>query len=186
MVAEDAAGNAVGRLGRGVRRVAAGFDGAVGVGELAGGRGDRERLGRRSARARRTTWAWPACSSSSTAPTSASEDTSAPYSVTWDTTAATAGPHALTAVARDAAGNRTTSAAVSVTVDNSVPAGPAPVAAYDFEEASGGSVTDVTGKGHTGTIREAIAHDDGQERSRACGSTASTTGCRSPTPTIST
>ncbi len=34
------------------------------------------------------------------------EDTSAPYSVSWDTTAATAGTHTLTAVARDAAGNR--------------------------------------------------------------------------------
>ena len=47
------------------------------------------------------------------------EDTSAPYSVSWDTTTATAGTHTLTAVARDAAGNLTTSAPVSVTVAGS-------------------------------------------------------------------
>lgn len=46
------------------------------------------------------------------------EDTTAPYSVAWNTTSATNGSHALTAVARDAAGNSTTSGAVSVTVAN--------------------------------------------------------------------
>ena len=49
------------------------------------------------------------------------EDPTAPYSVSWDTTAALNGTHILTAVARDAAGNTTTSAQVSVTVDNPVP-----------------------------------------------------------------
>ena len=49
------------------------------------------------------------------------EDTTSPYSVAWDTTTATAGTHTLTAVARDAAGNTTTSAAVSVTVSNPLP-----------------------------------------------------------------
>jgi hypothetical protein len=48
-----------------------------------------------------------------------SEDTSAPFAVTWNTTAASNGPHTLTAVARDAAGN-TTSASVSVTVSTPV------------------------------------------------------------------
>jgi hypothetical protein len=46
------------------------------------------------------------------------EDTAAPYSVPWDTTTATNGSHTLTAVARDAAGNSTTAAAVTVTVSN--------------------------------------------------------------------
>ena len=46
------------------------------------------------------------------------EDTTAPYSVTWNTTTATNGSHTLTAVARDAAGNATTSAAF-VTVSTS-------------------------------------------------------------------
>jgi len=46
------------------------------------------------------------------------EDTSAPYSIAWDTTTTTNGVHNLTARARDAAGNQTTSAVVSVTVTN--------------------------------------------------------------------
>ena len=47
------------------------------------------------------------------------EDTTSPYSISWDTTAASNGSHTLTAVARDAAGNQTTSSPVSVTVSNS-------------------------------------------------------------------
>jgi hypothetical protein len=46
------------------------------------------------------------------------EDTAGPYDVSWDTTTASNGSHTLTAVARDAAGNTTTSAAVVVTVSN--------------------------------------------------------------------
>jgi hypothetical protein len=49
------------------------------------------------------------------------EDTTSPYSITWNTTGASDGTHSLTAVARDAAGNTTTSSAVSVTVDNAAP-----------------------------------------------------------------
>ncbi len=49
------------------------------------------------------------------------EDTSAPYSVQWDTTQSPSGNHTLTAVARDAAGNVTTSAPVQVTVTNTAP-----------------------------------------------------------------
>jgi chitodextrinase len=46
------------------------------------------------------------------------EDTSAPYAVTAYTTSVPNGRYTLTAVARDAAGNRTTSAPVTVTVSN--------------------------------------------------------------------
>src|SRR5207247_1162863 len=46
------------------------------------------------------------------------EDNSSPYSVSWDTTASSNGSHTLTARARDAEGNTTTSSAVSVTVFN--------------------------------------------------------------------
>ena len=42
----------------------------------------------------------------------------APYTVTWDTTLVTNGSRQLTATARDAAGNTTTSTVVTVTVDN--------------------------------------------------------------------
>lgn len=45
-----------------------------------------------------------------------SEDTSSPYSTIWDTTNSSEGPHTLTAVARDAAGNSQTSSSVTVTV----------------------------------------------------------------------
>jgi hypothetical protein len=52
------------------------------------------------------------------------EDTSAPYSTSWDTTTTANGSHVLTARARDAAGNTTTSAAVGVTVSNGTPPPP--------------------------------------------------------------
>jgi hypothetical protein len=47
-----------------------------------------------------------------------SEDTAAPYSIAWNTTGVANGSHVLTAVARDAAGNSATAAAVTVTVNN--------------------------------------------------------------------
>jgi YD repeat-containing protein len=49
------------------------------------------------------------------------EQTQAPWDMTWQTTTITDGAHTLTAVARDAAGNRTTSAPVAVTVANAAP-----------------------------------------------------------------
>ena len=52
------------------------------------------------------------------------EDTAAPYSVSWNTAGAANGSHTLTAVARDAAGNVATSAAVMVTVSNNAPPPP--------------------------------------------------------------
>ena len=51
------------------------------------------------------------------------EDTTAPYAIMWDTTTAANGTHTLTAVARDAAGNTTPSAPVTVTVNNPPPSG---------------------------------------------------------------
>lgn len=46
------------------------------------------------------------------------EDTTAPYSVSWNSTTVLNGDHTVTAVARDAAGNSTTSAGVTVNVSN--------------------------------------------------------------------
>jgi hypothetical protein len=43
-------------------------------------------------------------------------DATAPYQLVWNTRKVSLGGHTLTAVAVDAAGNRTTSAPVSVTV----------------------------------------------------------------------
>ena len=53
------------------------------------------------------------------------EDTTAPYSASWDTTAVPDGEHTVTAVARDLVGNRTTSVPVVAIVDNH-PGGPPP------------------------------------------------------------
>ena len=49
------------------------------------------------------------------------EVTAAPFQVAWDTTTAHNGSHTLSAVARDAAGNSSTAAAVTVTVTNLSP-----------------------------------------------------------------
>jgi len=49
------------------------------------------------------------------------EDTGSPYAVNWDTTSVADGVYRLTATARDAAGNATTAANVTVTVDNTPP-----------------------------------------------------------------
>jgi len=54
-----------------------------------------------------------------------SEDTSSPYSISWDTTKSPNAQHTLTAVARDAAGN-STSTQRSVTVSNSTSVDPGP------------------------------------------------------------
>jgi hypothetical protein len=81
------------------------------------------------------------------------EDTSAPYSVSWNTTTATNGTHVLRAIARDAATNSTISAPVSVSVSNATgPPSPGLVAGYGFEETSGLAVTDSSGQNNAGTI----------------------------------
>ena len=52
----------------------------------------------------------------------AATDTTAPYSFSWNTTAVADGSHSLSSKAYDGAGNSGSSASVSVTVDNSIPA----------------------------------------------------------------
>ncbi len=76
------------------------------------------------------------------------EDTTAPYSVSWASTGVTNGTHTLSATGRDAAGN-TTTVSVTVTVNNTGPAGL--VAAYGFEAGSGTSILDSSGVGNNGT-----------------------------------
>ena len=49
-------------------------------------------------------------------------DTAAPFTLTWDSTTVTNGTHTLAAIARDAAGNQTTSATLSVNVRNDLTA----------------------------------------------------------------
>ena len=81
-----------------------------------------------------------------------SEDTTAPYSATFDTRTVSNGAHTLTAVARDLGGNSATSAAVGVTVSNTAPASPGLVAAYGFDETSGSIVGDSSGNSNVGSI----------------------------------
>ncbi len=58
------------------------------------------------------------------------EDLSAPFSVPWDSTTAANGTHALSAVARDSAGQETTSFAVVVTVANAGPNDPSRIGSW--------------------------------------------------------
>jgi len=53
-----------------------------------------------------------------------SKDTTSPYSISWNTTSYTNGNHILTAMAQDTSNNTTTSAAVTVNVNNVVPCTP--------------------------------------------------------------
>jgi hypothetical protein len=83
------------------------------------------------------------------------EDTTSPYSVSWNTTTVTNGSHSLTAVARDAAANSTTSAPpVTVTVSNTAPPPPPTglVASYNFDAGTGTTVADLSGNANNGTI----------------------------------
>jgi glucose/arabinose dehydrogenase len=75
------------------------------------------------------------------------EDVAAPYSVSWITTGTANGVHTLTAKARDAAGNNTTSLPVTVTVNNTNL-----VAALSFNENTGTIANDNSGNNNTGTL----------------------------------
>ncbi|MGH8260998.1 MAG: TIGR03118 family protein, partial [Steroidobacteraceae bacterium] len=68
--------------------------------------------------------------------------TASPYSVSWDTTQTANGSVQLTAVAQDAAGNATTSAAVAVTVNNA--------AAVTFTQLQTNIFTPICSVCHTG------------------------------------
>jgi len=76
------------------------------------------------------------------------EDASAPYSISWSTTSTSNGSHNLTARARDAAGNATTSSVVTVTVNNSTGL----IGAWGFEEGAGSTTADVSGNNLNGTL----------------------------------
>jgi fibronectin type 3 domain-containing protein len=80
------------------------------------------------------------------------EDTSAPYSIQWNTRTTNNGAHSLTAVARDATGNTSTSTAVGVTVDNSLAPPPGLVAGYGFDEKTGTTAGDASVNANNGTI----------------------------------
>ncbi len=79
------------------------------------------------------------------------QDTTAPYSINWNSATVTNGNHTLRAIASDTSGNSATSAGVVVNVSN---AG-APsnlVLALGFNEGSGSSASDSSGMNNSGTI----------------------------------
>ncbi len=79
------------------------------------------------------------------------EDMVAPYSISWNSTNVPMGTHALTAVARDAAGNIRTSAVVNVTVTNVVRINFQPAAAptYPGYFVDSGAIFASRGNGYT-------------------------------------
>jgi len=85
------------------------------------------------------------------------EVNAAPYSMNWNSTTAANGNYIIAATARDAAGNRTTSAAVRITVQNQATPPPLSglVAAYSFDEGTGSTLNDSSGRGNHGAIRGA-------------------------------
>lgn len=66
-------------------------------------------------------------------------DETAPYEISWDTTALPDGDHVLTATAFDAAGNTGNAASVTVTIDNSAPAPTLASLALDPTSVTGGN-----------------------------------------------
>ena len=87
-----------------------------------------------------------------------SEDTTSPYSINWDTATITNGSHTLTATARDAAGNQTTSAAITVTVNNPIPT-------FDFSLTNGGSKSVIQSMSVTNTITASLVSGTSQSTS---------------------
>ena len=81
------------------------------------------------------------------------EDTTSPYSFSWDSRTVPNGTHVLAAVARDIGNNLATSSSVTVTVSNTAqPPASGLVAAYAFNEGSGTTTADRSGNGNTGTL----------------------------------
>jgi chitodextrinase len=88
------------------------------------------------------------------------EDTTSPYSVSWDTTAVSNGTHTIVARARDTSNNSTDSAPLTVTVSNTQIAGL--VAAYSFDEGAGSTASDSSGQGNAATLQNGVAWVAGQ------------------------
>ena len=83
--------------------------------------------------------------------------TASPYTIQWDTTTATNGTHTLTAIAKDTSGNSATSAAITVTVNNTVTGPPTQglIGYWNFDEGTGTIAHDTSGSGYNGTVNGA-------------------------------
>jgi glucose/arabinose dehydrogenase len=83
------------------------------------------------------------------------EDTTAPYSLSWNTSTVANGARVVTAVARDTANRTTLSAPVSVTVANTGVAGL--VAGWSFDEGTGLAAGDSSGNRNDGVLGGGVA-----------------------------
>ena len=84
--------------------------------------------------------------------------TTAPFSISWNTTTASNASHTLTAIAHDTSHNPATSAPVTVTVSNTTAGGPPTtglIGYWNFDEASGSIARDTSGSGFNGTVNGA-------------------------------
>ena len=80
------------------------------------------------------------------------EDTTSPYSISWDTRSELDGTHTVRAIARDIAGNTRTSSAVTVTVANPDVSSAGLRVAYGFDDGSGTTALDSSGNGKTASL----------------------------------
>jgi hypothetical protein len=80
------------------------------------------------------------------------EDTSSPYSTTWNTTSAGNGSHTLTAIARDTA-NNTKSSSLTVTVSNAAASATGLLVHLALDEGVGTTATDSSGNGNSGALQ---------------------------------
>lgn len=111
------------------------------------------------------------------------EDTTSPYSVSWNTTTVADGPYAITAVARDAAAKQTTSAVVTVNVSNAASSPPSSILwSADHEEGDMSDWYTASGGGEFNSGGISIASSDvahsGRYSAKATISAPPTTGAR--------
>jgi hypothetical protein len=92
------------------------------------------------------------------------EDTSSPYSTTWNTTSASNGSHTLTAIARDASGN-TKSSSVTVTVSNAAAPATGLLSHLALDEGTGTTATDSSGNGNSGALQNGATWTTGKSGS---------------------
>ena len=85
-------------------------------------------------------------------------DTTAPFTTTWDTTTTTNDTHTLTATATDPTGNTNTDT-ITLTTDNTAPSDL--VLALGFEEGSGSTAGDSSGRRNDGTLTDATWTSEG-------------------------
>jgi hypothetical protein len=89
------------------------------------------------------------------------EDASSPYEIQWPSTSVANGTHKISARARDAAENKTTSSEVTVTVNNP-PVSSGLVLAYGFEETAGTVASDASPAKNEGTVNGATRTASGR------------------------